>query len=278
MQANNMYNNVAVIQNIFEQTKNNQQIFSNMQSNVKGNNLYSNSFQQTWNNFQLNADINKTNMNNMLNILALINFPILVPYHSQHPLINCYTPDRAKQYGNWYCDICKNSYTYNVPSFFCTACQFDLCQKCLLSLQTYQIVIYDFKEKIKINPNEKFENNSKYINLKVHPHPIFKIKRENTQYILDLKCEVCRKTLQLNEEFYYCSLCNFYICINCHKAKCNNNIKNNFVINPDYLSGEQMNNNNNFVINPDYLSGEQMNNNNNFVINPDYLSGEQMAH
>ena len=40
-----------------------------------------------------------------------------------------------------------------------------------------------------------------------------------------------------------------------------------------------MNNNNNFVINPDYLSGEQMNNNNNnFVINPDYLSGEQMAH
>ena len=82
MQANNMYNNVAVIQNIFEQTKNNQQIFSNMQSNVKGNNLYSNSFQQTWNNFQLNADINKTNMNNMLNILALINFPILVPYHS----------------------------------------------------------------------------------------------------------------------------------------------------------------------------------------------------
>ena len=116
MQANNMYNNVAVMQNIFEQTKNNQQIFSNMQSNVKGNNLYSNSFQQTWNNFQLNADINKTNMNNMLNILALINFPILVPYHSQHPLINCYTPDRAKQYGNWNCDICKNSYTYNVPS------------------------------------------------------------------------------------------------------------------------------------------------------------------
>ena len=114
MQANNMYNNVAVMQNIFEQTKNNQQIFSNMQSNVKGNNLYSNSFQQTWNNFQLNADINKTNMNNMLNILALINFPILVPYHSQHPLINCYTPDRAKQYGNWNCDICKNSYTYNV--------------------------------------------------------------------------------------------------------------------------------------------------------------------
>ena len=71
MQANNMYNNVAVMQNIFEQTKNNQQIFSNMQSNVKGNNLYSNSFQQTWNNFQLNADINKTNMNNMLNILSL---------------------------------------------------------------------------------------------------------------------------------------------------------------------------------------------------------------
>ena len=240
MQANNMYNNVAVIQNIFEQTKNNQQIFSNMQSNVKGNNLYSNSFQQTWNNFQLNADINKTNMNNMLNILALINFPILVPYHSQHPLINCYTPDRAKQYGNWNCDICKNSYTYNVPSFFCTACQFDLCQKCLLSLQAYQIVIHNYLNNVPIKPNEQFKN-SHCINLKVHPHPIVNIQRENTHFTLDLKCNKCIKPLKKNEQFYYCTLCNYCVCHNCYKVLNNINSTNKkFVENPDYLSNDQM--------------------------------------
>ena len=242
MKGNNMYDNM---QNIFNQTMaRNQQFYNNMQSNANGNNLYLNSFQQTWRNFQPNVAINNTNMNNMLNILSLINFPILVPYHAQHPLINCYTPDRAEQYGNWYCDICKNSYTYNVPSFFCTACQFDLCQKCLLSLQAYQIVIHNYLNNIPIKPNEQFKN-SYCINLKVHPHPIVKIQRENTHFTLDLKCNKCIKPLQKNEKFYYCTLCNYCICLNCYQVLNNTNINTNntnkkFVENPHYLSNDQM--------------------------------------
>jgi hypothetical protein len=238
MKGNNMYDNM---QNIFNQTMaRNQQFYNNMQSNANGNDLYLNSFQQTWRNLQPNVAINNTNMNNMLNILSLINFPILVPYHAHHPLINCYTPDRAKQYGNWNCDICKNSYTYNVPSFFCTACQFDLCQKCLLSLQAYQIVIHNYLNNVPIKPNEQFKN-SHCINLKVHPHPIVNIQRENTHFTLDLKCNKCIKPLQKNEQFYYCTLCNYCVCHNCYKVLNNINSTNKkFVENPDYLSNDQM--------------------------------------
>ena len=227
MKGNNMYDNM---QNIFNQTMaRNQQFYNNMQSNANGNDLYLNSFQQTWRNLQPNVAINNTNMNNMLNILSLINFPILVPYHAHHPLINCYTPDRAKQYGNWNCDICKNSYTYNVPS-----------QKCLLSLQAYQIVIHDYLNNVPIKPNEQFKN-SHCINLKVHPHPIVNIQRENTHFTLDLKCNKCIKPLQKNEQFYYCTLCNYCVCHNCYKVLNNINSTNKkFVENPDYLSNDQM--------------------------------------
>ena len=66
MKGNNMYDNM---QNIFNQTMaRNQQFYNNMQSNANGNDLYLNSFQQTWRNLQPNVAINNTNMNNMLNI------------------------------------------------------------------------------------------------------------------------------------------------------------------------------------------------------------------
>ena len=246
MQDFNMSNNITAMQTIFEQTmKMNQQFYNNMQSNVNRNNLYLNNFNQTWRNFQPNVTLNNTNMNNMLNILSLINFPIVVPYHSQHPLINCKTPDKIKQYVNWSCNVCKNSYTFNVPSFYCTACDFYLCQKCLLSLQAYQIVIHNYLSSLNINPNEQFKN-SNCINLNVHNHPMIKIQRERTHFSLDLKCNKCKKNLLEDEQFYYCSLCNYCICNNCftknnyYNYNNPNNNKNKFVENPDYLSNNQM--------------------------------------
>ncbi len=218
MQGNNMIINIATMQNIFDQTmKRNQQFYNNMQSNANGNNLYLNNFNQTWRNFQPNIALNNTNMNNMINILSLINFPILVPYHGQHPLINCKTPNNAKQFGIWFCGACSQNYAVNVPSFYCTACDYHLCQKCLLSLQAYQIVIHNYLNNVPIKPNEQFKN-SHCINLKVHPHPIVNIQRENTHFTLDLKCNKCIKPLQKNEQFYYCTLCNYCVCHNCYKV------------------------------------------------------------
>ena len=240
MQGYNMNINIATMQNIFDQTmKRNQQFYNNMQSNANGNNLYLNNFNQTWRNFQPNIALNNTNMNNMINILSLINFPIVVPYHSQHPLINCKTPKNA--FGNWFCNVCKQSYTVNVPSFYCTACDFHLCQKCLLSLQAYQIVIYNYLNHLNINPNEKFIN-SNYININVHGHPMINIQRERTHFSLELKCNKCEKVLLKDELFYYCCLCNYCICNKCYSTNNYNNFnnKNNFVQNPDYLSNDQM--------------------------------------
>ena len=38
------------------------------------------------------------------------------------------------------------NYNFNIPSYYCTACDYDLCQKCLLQSQLFKIQIYDYSE------------------------------------------------------------------------------------------------------------------------------------
>ena len=81
------------------------------------NSLCMNNFQQTWQNFQPLIKLVDINFNNMTNILSLLNLPIMVPCHSEHPLINCKTPGRFKPDRYWKCNCCKIDYSYNVPYF-----------------------------------------------------------------------------------------------------------------------------------------------------------------
>ena len=179
--------------------------------------------------------MNQVNLNNKTNILSLINVPIIVPYHSHHPLISCQTPGRAEISPSWKCNVCSSDYSYNVPTFYCTACDFDLCQRCLLYLSAFAISIY----------NNKFKNNLHYFQ-NIHKHPIVKIIRDQTYAEIHLKCNSCFKYMQKDEPFYYCSLCNYCVCLNCFGAL---NINNQFVNNSEYLSDNQMNANNNNVFN-----------------------------
>ena len=71
-------------------------------------------------------------------LLNRINSSIMVGYHA-HPLYSCYTPQRANSNNWWTCQQCGCNYFYTVPSFYCTACNYDLCQKCILSCKLFQI-------------------------------------------------------------------------------------------------------------------------------------------
>jgi hypothetical protein len=209
--------------------------------NASGNNLYLQNTKPTWQNMQpMNNFVNQNNLNNSSNILSLINLPILVPYHCQHPLISCLTPGRAEISPNWICNGCGCHYSYSVPTFYCTACDFDLCQRCLLSLSSFMISIYNYNMSF-INESTQFTNYSHY-HADKHKHPIVKIIRDKTYAEIRLRCNLCTKVLQKDEQFYYCSLCNYCICLNCYGMNGMNNI---IVDNPEYLSNNQMNMNSN---------------------------------
>ena len=201
---------------------------------MNSNSLFSENIQQTMNNFEQNEKkYIQTNFINMTNILSLINLPIIVPYHAEHPLINCKTPGRiSEKYNFWQCDSCKSQYSYDVPTFFCTACDFDICQKCILSLGAFWIIIYNYNlgnlSEAKIDEESSYT--MKHLNKKIHHHPTIKIIREPSYYENKIRCNLCLKEIQKDENFYFCSLCNYSVCINCYNSKG----QEKFVENPEY--------------------------------------------
>ena len=219
----NVYNNEAAMEQM--------NTFINYMS---ANSLFTQNIQKTMNNFQqIKRNYIHTNFNNMTNILSLINLPIIVPYHAEHPLINCKTPGRIDEKFNfWECDSCKSQYSYDVPTFYCTACDFDICQKCILSLGAFWIIIYNYNlgNLCETQIKEESPYIRKNLEKKIHHHPIIKIIREPSYYENKTKCNLCFKDIQNNEEFYFCSLCNYCVCLNCYGEK----TQEKFVENPEY--------------------------------------------
>ena len=226
---NTFLNNMSVYNNKAAMDQMNQFI-----NYMNSNSLFSENIQQTMNNFEQNKKkYIQTNFNNMTNILSLINLPIIVPYHAEHPLINCKTPGRiSEKYNFWQCDSCKSQYSYDVPTFFCTACDFDICQKCILSLGAFWIIIYNYNlgnlSEAKIDEESSYT--MKHLNKKIHHHPTIKIIREPSYYENKIRCNLCLKEIQKDENFYFCSLCNYSVCINCYNSKG----QEKFVENPEY--------------------------------------------
>ena len=199
-------------------------------------------------------------------LLNRINSSIMIETHD-HPLYSCFTPNRANSSQCWTCNYCGYNYNFTVPSFYCTSCNYDLCQKCLIQFPLYKIHMYDYSKNEFLNFNITQGNN----NLNVHNHKLALIKIEN--YNLNNKyyihCRICRGNIANTDQFYYCSLCNFYVCQSCFNNKQQNNCQTPQNCNNMQFNGNQDVNNN--MNNPNYNNNNPAfnnnNNNNNFTNN-----------
>ena len=171
--------------------------------------------------FNTNNNTQNTQNNNINGIISLINTSILVNIHN-HPLELCYTIER-KNYGTgWNCNKCTKTFSYDIPSFYCTFCDFDLCHNCLGEYRLNEIKINDNNSNnyklIQQISNGNFPWQKKNNN---HSHLLTLIKRGNINWI----CDICSQNFQKKDSSFYCSLCDFDICFNCLNQ--NNNIDNN---------------------------------------------------
>ena len=149
--------------------------------------------------------------------------PILIPYHI-HPVIHCIHDST--------CDKCNKR--CEEGSFCCTFCDYDCCDNCFKELELYKILFYNPL----INPNEqkpkKKESKSKldfsdkgWILFKCHQiHSLPKIAKGSETYDWNWQCSNCKQffnTYNMNDpnniivhsELYYCSLCNYSLCLSC---------------------------------------------------------------
>ena len=153
-------------------------------------------------------------------LLNRINSSIMIEFHA-HPLFSCFTPQRANCSQYWTCFQCKCNYSYKVPSFYCTACNYDLCQKCLMQCKLFTIQMNDYSK----NEYKNIDMNPNQLNTYAHNHCMTLIQPENynTDGNYVIHCKSCRCDIKSKEYFYYCSLCNFYICQNCFNGQRSNN-------------------------------------------------------
>ena len=145
-------------------------------------------------------------------LLLLINKPIIIGSHN-HPLIFCFTPERAKFGQNWVCNKCSSNYNYENASFYCTFCDFDVCENCLASYKLNEVDIYNSNNN-QINIPALDNNFNWQTKLPLHEHFLTLIKRKSNNY--SWKCRNCSKIYNENDLSYYCSLCDYNICQNCH--------------------------------------------------------------
>ena len=186
---------------------------------------------------KMNFNINMMNIfnNSGVSLLSLLNEPILTLKHP-HPLIYCYTSSRSKTGTSWTCDNCNCNYFYNSPNsatFYCTFCDFDICQNCMQQLTLYNIKLFNYNSQYSqflmnmSNPMNQMNHFKWQTRLPYHKHPLTLIQKLNQYY--SWKCNICNSMYNNNEQMYYCSLCNFHLC-----QKCKNNDNS-------YLDSNQIN-------------------------------------
>ena len=258
---NNYNNNMMSNMNNMNSNMNNNMI-GNMNNNMNSN-MNNNMNTNMNNNINYNVNNNMSNMNNMNNInnmnysphiqqieltlaqmgpnnqpyeldlgrmknmfLSLINSSIIVINHP-HPLFSCTTPERCQNTKYWTCVKCGCNYIYTVPSFYCTACNYYLCQKCVVAYQIYQIELYDYKTNNN-NFNDIIVNqNDPELRMNLHNHPLRSIQIvDYNAERYNILCLKCKNKINSTDSFHYCSLCNFYICSNCFNSNSQKVIQN----------------------------------------------------
>ena len=220
---NNMFNmaNMSNMNNSFNMDMcNNMNIMNNNMNNMNNNmnnmlifNMWKN-MPNMWNIWHYYNTMIIPNLQKDNSMINNINSPIIIYCHP-HPLIRCLTEER-KKYGNtWLCNICQSPNTYDIPSFYCTFCDFDICNNCMGKCPLSEIKIFDYNDNsfINIESNNNFNWQQKYIN---HKHLLTFVKRTNKNF--SWRCNNCYNVKMSENPSYYCSLCDYDICEDCFKG------------------------------------------------------------
>ena len=218
---NNMVNNPQMnMINAGNNNNNNFNMKNNNNFNPNNNNFFNNQVPQGMimgnNNYQPPTQYNysMTNLKSDVNLLInRINKSIILEDHT-HPLYSCFTPQRADNSKFWACKKCLYQYDFNIPSFLCTACDYDICQNCIMQMPLFKLKFYNYSQGQNFNVN----TNINYFNYKpnLHKHILTLIQIENYEnQQCVIHCRACKGDIKYGDKFFYCSLCNFYVCPNC---------------------------------------------------------------
>ncbi len=131
-----------------------------------------------------------------------INIGIKINAHN-HKLVYMVTKRK------WTCKLCQKSYDKYNPTYYCSKCNYDVCEKCMKKKDNFdRIALY-----VLLNSSENPNNN--IINGDCHIHPLIYCNTHGLNKKEKWICSKCSKNYK-NDWSFYCTLCNFYLCYDCY--------------------------------------------------------------
>ena len=139
----------------------------------------------------------------------------------EHPLLFCFPLERRNKCDGWTCNKCSKDFDNKIPSFYCSFCDYDICQYCIGKYQLNQFNL-NTTEQLNRNKNiKKFTKTNEELEWNKkdpdHNHALVLVGRIN-KYCTWV-CNDCKKNFRNIDPSYYCNLCDYDVCINCLNAK-----------------------------------------------------------
>ena len=112
---------------------------------------------------------------------------------------------------DWTCDLCEKSFDDDIPTYYCTKCNYNVCENCMEKLS-------DEKKYPLDDEGERENNDIKTIDVDCHEHPLVycltsRSENKETTWI----CNKCLKHYEDNEWSFYCTSCDYDLCYECYE-------------------------------------------------------------
>lgn len=110
---------------------------------------------------------------------------------------------------NWICNLCFQENNSEIPTYYCTKCDYDVCGNCMKKLsdeEKYPLLYYKYSN----------NNNITKINNKNHSHPLIYCITSRNRNPISWICNKCHRNYKEGSWSFYCSLCDYDLCVNCY--------------------------------------------------------------
>ena len=150
-------------------------------------------------------DSRETQMNFLEFIKRKEQFGAIIVKEHKHKLVYCLTDFK------WSCDLCKKKYQRKNARYFCSICNFNMCDECH-SKGNY------IKKKVfpeGVEPSNKFVNRKK---LKTDYHPHNLVYCRSSRSVIGYNgwiCDNCREEFDNEIWSFFCTNCDFDLCCSC---------------------------------------------------------------
>ena len=107
----------------------------------------------------------------------------------------------------WNCNLCSSSKSENIPKYYCSFCDYNLCDKCIGEEKLYPLKQY-CHEQTKL----------KSFKFPFHEHKLIYCRTSrHKDKLTPWTCDICDTTHSDKIWSFYCTYCDYDLCLNCSK-------------------------------------------------------------